>query len=74
MNVGECYTKMKTINLKDKRLTKEKLRELIRLMFKEQNDFSIKTDKGFIFYSSGILSKLENEKQYFSIDGRWIEV
>lgn len=35
---------------------------------------NLKTKNGFIYLAGGILSKLENDKHFIVLEGRWIEV
>ena len=44
------------------------------MLLKNRVLLTLKTNKGFIFYSGGILSKIEGNKQYFAIDNKWVEV
>lgn len=52
----------------------EKIIEKFKDAFEKQSSINLKTNKGFIFYSGGILSKIEGNKQYFAIDNKWVEV
>ncbi len=35
---------------------------------------NLKTPKGFIYLAGGILSKLEGDKLYMAVGGRWVGV
>lgn len=40
---------------------------------REHKDFRLKTTKSIIFLTGGILTKLENDEQYFAIGGKWVK-
>ena len=42
--------------------------------FREKDQVNLKTKKGYIFKAGGILSKIDDNKQYLAINGKWVEV
>lgn len=40
---------------------------------REDRDFNLKTSYGYLMYVGGILAKLEGDKLYFAINGKWSE-
>lgn len=56
-----------------KNITTKTRKEKILNSFRE-GDVNLKTKKGYIFKVGDILSKLEGDRQFFAIDGKWVEV
>lgn len=43
-----------------------------RKAFEEDGKCSVRTPKGFIFTAGGILSKIEDDEQFFWLNGAWV--
>ena len=59
--------------IKTYKTTKKEVKRVLEHI-REGKDFNLKTKKGFIYMSGGILCKLENDKLFVCQDKRWKEV
>jgi len=52
----------------------EVIMEKFRKALESGDTINLETNRGFIYLAGGILSKLQDDKQYFAIEGEWRQV